>query len=217
MSSSIRSRPDWIENLNDSDACAGWAAEAKAQKLTDLEFRYVLDELAYYSSLHFPNSDLRLSAADGAWFSDTLIDAETTKKLRDYAAVLESVPDRQKDWHPDVRSRMLNLIDPSLYPLIYDRSWLCRQSSTLPTAALTLESLGELPGSFEKWCETRRAAGDSGPEYYLPVVVKKQASYASDKFSRLPVLDCGNRLGQLVLATGSFGCGINRRIMKVIL
>ncbi|KAJ2860065.1 hypothetical protein GGH94_005741 [Coemansia aciculifera] len=186
MSSSIRSRPDWIENLNDSDACADWAAEAKAQKLTDLEFRYVLDELAYYSSLHFPNSDLRLSAADGAWFSDTLIDAEPTKKLRDYAAVLESVPDRQKDWHPDVRSRMLNLIDPSLYPLIYDRSWLCRQSSTLPTAALTLESLGELPGSFEKWCEPRRAASDSGPEYYLPVVVKKQASYASDKFNWLP-------------------------------
>ncbi|KAJ2751495.1 hypothetical protein GGI19_004446 [Coemansia pectinata] len=160
MSSSIRSRPDWIENLNDSDACADWAAEAKAQKLTDLEFRYVLDVLAYYSSLHFPNSDLRFSAADGAWFSDTLIDAETTKKLRDYAAVLESVPDLQKDWHPDVRSRMLNLIDPSLYPLIYDRSWLCRQSST--------------------------AAGDSGPEYYLPVVVKKQALYASDKFSWLP-------------------------------
>ncbi|KAJ2054800.1 hypothetical protein GGI17_006794 [Coemansia sp. S146] len=92
MSSDIRARPDWIETLNDADACAGWAAEAKAQTVTDLEFRYVLDELAYYSSPHLPGSNLKPGAADGVWFSDTLIDSETTEKLRDYAAILENIP-----------------------------------------------------------------------------------------------------------------------------
>ncbi|KAJ2839250.1 hypothetical protein FBU31_000734, partial [Coemansia sp. 'formosensis'] len=157
MSSAIRARPDWMDTLNDADTRSGWAAEAKDLKVTDLEFRYVLDELAYYSSLHSPDSSLRLSAADGVWFSDTLIDAETTKGLKDYAVILENVPDRQKDWHPAAQTRTLNLIDPSLYPLIYGRSWLHREPSTSPQAFLTLDTLEELPGSLEKWRQAQWA------------------------------------------------------------
>ncbi|KAJ2744010.1 hypothetical protein GGI20_003310 [Coemansia sp. BCRC 34301] len=33
--------------------------------------------------------------------SDLLVNAETTNKLKEYAAILEDVPSRQKDWHPD--------------------------------------------------------------------------------------------------------------------
>ncbi|KAJ1670291.1 hypothetical protein GGF38_001629, partial [Coemansia sp. RSA 25] len=102
-----------METLRDAETCAVWAAEARAKELTDVEFRYVLDELEYYSSLHPPGSNVRLSAADGVWFSDSLIDTATTNELKEYAAILESTPSRQKDWHPDDRSRMLNLIDPS--------------------------------------------------------------------------------------------------------
>ncbi|KAJ2444206.1 hypothetical protein GGI03_007868, partial [Coemansia sp. RSA 2337] len=119
MSRDIRTEPDWIETLNNAETRASWAAEAKAQELTDVEFEYVLDELAYYSSLHFPDGSAKLSAADGVWFSDTLVDTETIDGLRNYAAILEGVPDRQKDWYPEGQSRVLNLVDPSLYPLIY--------------------------------------------------------------------------------------------------
>ncbi|KAJ2822563.1 hypothetical protein FBU31_004554, partial [Coemansia sp. 'formosensis'] len=186
MSRAIRARPDWMDTLNDADTRAGWAAEARALNVTDLEFRYVLDELAYYSSLHSPDSNLRLSAADGVWFSDTLIDAETTKGLKDYAVILENVPDRQKDWHPAARTRTLNLIDPSLYPLIYGRSWLRRESSTSARVTHTLDTPGELPGSLEKWRQAQWAPEALKSECYIPVINKKQASYASDKFSWLP-------------------------------
>ncbi|KAJ2030620.1 hypothetical protein GGI03_002866 [Coemansia sp. RSA 2337] len=165
MSSDIRSKSDWIDSLNDADARAGWAAESKAKELTDVEFAYVMDELAYYASLHPPDSKIRLSAAGGVWFSDALVDAETTSELRDYAAILESVPDRQKDWHPNDRSRVLNLIDPSLYPLIYSRSRLCRQTSTLPHAILKPEKAGEFPGSLDKW---RRAVIMMKSLYWSP-------------------------------------------------
>ncbi|KAJ2054801.1 hypothetical protein GGI17_006795 [Coemansia sp. S146] len=81
---------------------------------------------------------------------------------------------------------MLNLIDPSLYLLIYDRSWLCRRSSTSPSAALTLKIFGELPGSFEKRREALNGTGGSRLEYYLSNIVYKKTAYASDKFSWLP-------------------------------
>ncbi|KAJ2442599.1 hypothetical protein GGF42_006900 [Coemansia sp. RSA 2424] len=142
-----------MEALKDAETCAVWATEAKAKKLTDIEFRYVLDELAYYSSLHPPDGNARLSAADGVWFSDSLIDLEMTNELKNHAAILASAPDHQRDWYPNGESRMLNLIDPSLFPLIYSRSKLCRQSSMSVQASFKVEVPGEFPGSIDKWRE----------------------------------------------------------------
>ncbi|KAJ2449691.1 hypothetical protein GGF42_004695, partial [Coemansia sp. RSA 2424] len=153
LSSAIRAKPDWIETLKDAETCADWAAEAKAKELTDVEFRYVLDELAYYSSLHPPSSNVKLSSADGVWLSDSLIDLETTNELKECAAILESTPTNQKDWHPDGESRMLNLIDPSLFPLIYARSKLYRQTCTSPQESLKAKALEASPGSRDKWHE----------------------------------------------------------------
>ncbi|KAJ2253773.1 hypothetical protein GGI13_002517 [Coemansia sp. RSA 455] len=186
MSSSIRSKPDWIETINDATTRAGWTAEAEAKRLTDVEFAYVLDELAYYASLHLPGSNIRLSAADGVWFSDALVDAETTNELKDYAAFLESVPDRQKDWHPNEQSRVLNLVDPSLYPLIYSCSRLCRQTSTLSHAILKPEKVGEFPGSLDEWRKALHVGEDGESDYYLPIWDWRYGTYVSEKFSWLP-------------------------------
>ncbi|KAJ2871501.1 hypothetical protein GGH93_004778 [Coemansia aciculifera] len=188
MSSDIRSKSDWMEMIHDADTRTGWTVEAKAKELTDVEFAYVLDELVYYASLHPPGSNIRLSAADGVWFSDALIDADATNELRDYAAILENVPDRQKDWYPKDRSRVLNLIDPSLFPLIYSRSKLFRQTSTSPQAALKLEDVGEFPGSPEGWHNAINFVEDGESEYYIPLPAgdNQYGYYSSDKFSWLP-------------------------------
>ncbi|KAJ2825198.1 hypothetical protein GGI24_003226, partial [Coemansia furcata] len=186
MSSDVRSKPDWVETISDTSIRAAWAAEAKAKKLTDIELAYVLDELVYYASLHPPDSNLRLSAADGVWFSDTLIDADTRTRLNDYAAILESAPDRQKDWYPNDHSRVLNLIDPSLYPLIYSRSKLCLQTSSSPQAALKIGHLGEFPGSRVGWRKALSATDDCESNYYLPTRLRQYRSYSSIAFSWLP-------------------------------
>ncbi|KAJ2640685.1 hypothetical protein GGF44_002475 [Coemansia sp. RSA 1694] len=170
-----------METLKDAETCAVWAAEAKAKELTDVEFRYVLDELAYYSSLHPPSSNVKLSSADGVWLSDSLIDTATTNELKEYAAILESTPTNQKDWHPDGESRMLNLIDPSLFPLIYSRSKLYRQTCTSPQESLKAEALEASPGSRAKWHEAL-----SGSGYCIPTIGLFHSRTVSDKFSWLP-------------------------------
>ncbi|KAJ2031502.1 hypothetical protein IWW57_000683 [Coemansia sp. S610] len=186
LSSDLRSKPDWVETISDADTRASWATEAKAKELTDVEFKYVLDELAYYASLHSPESNVRFSAADGVWFSDTLIDTEITGELKGYAAILESVPDRLKDWYPNSRSRILNLIDPLLYPLDYTRSRMCRQTSTSPQAALSLENARELPGSLDEWCKAVNDNKDGCPYYYKLAGERRYVTYFSDRFSWLP-------------------------------
>ncbi|KAJ2064684.1 hypothetical protein GGI17_000826 [Coemansia sp. S146] len=199
MSRDIRTKPDWIETLNNVEMRTNWAAKAKAQALTDVEFEYVLDELAYYSSLHSPDSDAKLSTADGVWFSDMLIDAETTNGLKQYAAILEGVPDHQKDWYPEGQSRVLNLIDPSLYPLIYSRSWLCRQPSTSPHAALALDAPREFPGSVEMWRQALSDTGDSELDYYLPVIDDCSNACESRGFGWLPSEFCVDDNGAVTI------------------
>ncbi|KAJ2448034.1 hypothetical protein GGF42_005255 [Coemansia sp. RSA 2424] len=181
MSSTIRAKPDWMETLRDAETCAVWAAEAKAKELTDVEFRYVLDELAYYSSLHHPGSNVRLSAADGVWLSDSLIDTATTNALKEYATMLESTASRQKDWHPDGESRVLNLIDPSLFPLIYSRSKLCRHTCMSPQAALNPGAPGEFPGSRNKWHDALKGSG-----YYIPPLPLRYMYSDLNNFCWLP-------------------------------
>ncbi len=54
--------------------------------------------------------------------SDTAISSELKEALRAGAAALEDVPDKFKDWHPGSDGKMLDLVHPSLFPLIYGRS-----------------------------------------------------------------------------------------------
>ncbi|KAJ2043631.1 hypothetical protein GGI08_007350, partial [Coemansia sp. S2] len=181
VSSTIRSKPGWMEAFNGKVTCLSWADEANDKELTDVEFCYVLDELRYYKSLSPPGSNIRLSAADGVWISDTLIDAEIMKKLREHATILESVPDRQKDWHPNSQPRVLNLIDPSLYPLVYCQSRLCRQSSSSAQASLMSDKPVEYPRSLCRWREILSDASESGPTCYLPPALPREEDYSSEE------------------------------------
>lgn len=54
--------------------------------------------------------------------SDSLIDEELKEAFRAAAASLEEVPEHQRDWHPGSKGKVLDLVHPSLYPLLYGRS-----------------------------------------------------------------------------------------------
>ncbi|KAJ2491495.1 hypothetical protein IWW37_002270 [Coemansia sp. RSA 2050] len=160
MSSTIRAKPDWVCKSQDTWAVEAWKAEARAQALTNLELDYVFAELDYYASLHSSDASIFLGAVDGVWCSDSLVDDKTVKALKDYAAILENVPDRDKDWHPNFGHRVLNLIDPSLYPLMYQCSSVLSESIASPLAALDLKSFGHFPATREKWSRTVNSSID---------------------------------------------------------
>jgi hypothetical protein len=63
--------------------------------------------------------------------SDTLVPESLRKNLIAAAAPLEAVPEKHKDWHPGSDGKVLDLVHPSLYPLIYGRS-LALKHGTVP-------------------------------------------------------------------------------------
>lgn len=54
--------------------------------------------------------------------SDTAISPELNEKLRAAVSPLEDIPPKLKDWHPGSDEKVLDLVHPSLFPLVYGRS-----------------------------------------------------------------------------------------------
>ena len=63
-----------------------------------------------------------IDANAAVFVSDTLVDHQLRQQLMTAAATLEAVPDAQKDWHPGSGNKVLDLVHPSLYSLVYGRS-----------------------------------------------------------------------------------------------
>ncbi|MFC9392579.1 DUF4246 domain-containing protein [Streptomyces sp. NPDC057027] len=117
-SSHLRAKPGWFDKMNDADVVARWTREALDQGLTEAQIRYVLAELAHYAALRDERTGIEVSAVDGVWHSDTLVDDKLRSRLRDAVRVLEEVPEAELDWHPGSDGQVLDLVHPSLFCLV---------------------------------------------------------------------------------------------------
>ncbi|MFI1458563.1 DUF4246 domain-containing protein [Streptomyces roseus] len=132
-SSHIRAKPGWFDKMNDADVVARWTREAVAQGLTEAQVRYVLAELAHYAALRDERTGVEVSAVDGVWQSDTLVDDELGSRLRAAVRVLEQVPAEEQDWHPGSDGQVLDLVHPSLFCLVRGVSGAPEQAWQNPT------------------------------------------------------------------------------------
>ncbi|MEU7025901.1 DUF4246 domain-containing protein [Streptomyces sp. NPDC046275] len=117
-SAHIREKPGWFEKMRDADVVARWTREAVEQGLTEAQVRYVLAELAHYAALRDGATGIEVSAVDGVWHSDTLVDEELRRRLGEAVRVLEEVPEAERDWHPGSDGQVLDLVHPSLFCLV---------------------------------------------------------------------------------------------------
>ncbi|KAJ3569057.1 hypothetical protein NP233_g5305 [Leucocoprinus birnbaumii] len=62
--------------------------------------------------------------------SDTAIPSELKLLLKSAFVPLESVPEDERDWHPGSNEQVLDLVHPSLFPLVYDLSRILPDSTT---------------------------------------------------------------------------------------
>jgi hypothetical protein len=65
--------------------------------------------------------------------SDSILTSELTNALKAAVRPLEDVPEKHKDWHPGSGGKVLDLVHPSLFPLVYGRSRI------LPSGTVSIE------------------------------------------------------------------------------
>ena len=83
---------------------------------------WVIDELRYKATLH-QDIDAVVVYTGHVVKSDTIVPESLRLELQTAVAeLLENVPDKYKDWHPGSNGKVLDLVHPSLYPLVYGRT-----------------------------------------------------------------------------------------------
>ncbi|GIZ41376.1 hypothetical protein CKM354_000468200 [Cercospora kikuchii] len=127
----ITDKPEWDRKVFDDKIVAKWRAEALAANadaepervLTEKAIDYCIEEIRDHASKLKEIQMVPAVDANGVVYkSDTLVTAEMKEALRSAAAPLEDVPDDKKDWHPHSGEQVLDLVHPSLFPLLYGRS-----------------------------------------------------------------------------------------------
>ena len=63
-----------------------------------------------------------IDAEATVYMSDTAVSLKTKRKLRAAVTPLEDVPEAKKDWHPGSDSKVVDLVLPSLCPLVYGKT-----------------------------------------------------------------------------------------------
>lgn len=104
---------------SDSNA-SQWSAYHAPMNISPKMFDWAIAEVRYKAEL-FKRFDC-VEALDGVWKSDTIVGEDLRKALEKAVEPLEDVPADKKDWHPGSNSQVLDLVHPSIYPLVYGQS-----------------------------------------------------------------------------------------------
>ncbi|HET9383241.1 MAG TPA: DUF4246 domain-containing protein [Streptomyces sp.] len=189
----IREKPGWRDKMNDAGIVARWTEEAVAQGLTEAQVGYVLAELRHYAALRDGETGAEVSAVDGVWQSDTLVDDKLRSRLREAVRVLEEVPEAELDWHPGSDGQVLDLVHPSLFCLVREVSGAPERAWRNPTNHYSKYEFSE---RFQ-WLPTDVDVRDDGAVTFRsyvnnvhPETHRELASVLPDVFARFrPLLE----------------------------
>lgn len=96
---------------------------------TDQMASYCIDELKYKAEIYRDVGFTRIFNGD-VIKSDSAIPTELQSSLKSAVAPLEDVPNHKQDWHPGSDEQVLDLVHPSLFPLVYGLSRILRDDVT---------------------------------------------------------------------------------------
>ncbi|KAJ2705922.1 hypothetical protein FB645_002009 [Coemansia sp. IMI 203386] len=173
-SAELRSTPDWLNKIVDKNTRTRWIGKIKCENgLNNKQASYVIAELFYYAKLQAAarccGGNARLSVVDMVWYTDIPEDSDLAQEFNaSLSKMLETMP-KAHYYRPvsDEDDRVSEqIVDPSLYSLVYDSTPILEKPMTSPQEALCLPSFGTVPGSIEGWkkavCELNASMVEKG-------------------------------------------------------
>ncbi|EDR09860.1 uncharacterized protein LACBIDRAFT_318108 [Laccaria bicolor S238N-H82] len=147
----LTDKPGWDKKVFDSTITTKWKEEALSQAqpassdasippnvsegagkidMTEKMVDWCIAELQFKAKAFQENGGLVSVYNGDVVKSDIAIPPELQASLRAAVAPLEDIPDRLKDWHPGSDDVVLDLVHPSLFPLVYGRSKILKEGVT---------------------------------------------------------------------------------------
>lgn len=120
----VTDKPDWNLKVHDEGIVAKWQAESTSNPSNAISakaFQWCIDELRDRATA-FEKDGLIRTLEGGARVvkSDTVIDENLRNELR--KAIEPLLAGSDKDWHPNSNEQVLNLVHPSLFPVVYGKT-----------------------------------------------------------------------------------------------
>lgn len=145
-SNAIREKDLWWTKYKNPVIAARWKRELQEGDipLTEDQIRFIFQELEWYADLRQQQLDKGVEipieiAVDGTRRADGLIPPSLKEELLACVAKLMDVPEHLKDWHPGSKKQVLDLVHPSLFPVIAGHT---RVANDMPISAPCLEWIG---------------------------------------------------------------------------
>ncbi|KAJ4997726.1 hypothetical protein K4K48_006542 [Colletotrichum sp. SAR 10_66] len=132
----LSDKPEWWRKVQDDEIAGKWKKEAlsmdwtlylKHADFTPAMADACISELKKKAVLYektglMPVLDYSIAVIK----SDAIMTPDMAASLRKGVKPLEEVPAEDKDWHPNSNEQVLDLVHPSLWPLMYGRSRVLR-------------------------------------------------------------------------------------------
>ncbi|KAI8265544.1 hypothetical protein K4K58_011222 [Colletotrichum sp. SAR11_239] len=132
----LSDKPEWWRKVQDDEIAGKWKKEAlsmdwtlylKHADFTPAMADACISELKKKAVLYeqtglMPVLDYSIAVIK----SDVIMTPDMAASLRKGVKPLEEVPTEDKDWHPNSNEQVLDLVHPSLWPLMYGRSRVLR-------------------------------------------------------------------------------------------
>ncbi|KAH6684976.1 hypothetical protein F5X68DRAFT_21397 [Plectosphaerella plurivora] len=150
----ITNKPNWNTKVFDDEILAKWKVEVdqapwkevtgflEGGPCSDGMWHFIVKELQHKAKLFEATGIIPIFDTDNTVIkSDTLVDDQLKLELRRAVAILEDGP---KDWHPRSDGKVLDLVHPSLWPLIYGRSRITADGPITLDSCLDKCGIGEV-------------------------------------------------------------------------
>lgn len=130
----LTDKPDWHKKVFDDEIIAKWKQEACAMPLiSEPAWDWCLTELRDKAKrFERIGRVLVLDAGSRLSKSDQRVSEALRQELKDAVKPLLDRPDAERDWHPGSGDKVLNLVHPSLFPLVYGRTKVLLNGGKVP-------------------------------------------------------------------------------------
>lgn len=132
MVNSITDKPEWWTKVKNPEIVAKWKAEALAadwsfinrfanitEGVVDAAIREIEAKAELYDKTGLiPVFDYNACVVK----NDKLLTDDLIAELKTAVSSFENVPDSEKDWHPGSNNQVLDLVHPSLWPIVYGKT-----------------------------------------------------------------------------------------------
>ncbi|KAJ5952512.1 uncharacterized protein N7479_010925 [Penicillium vulpinum] len=119
----ITDKSDWDKKVFDSHITSKWREEVakSGQDVTPKMMNWIIKELQWKAGIFQKTGHVTVFDS-GVVKSDSAISRQLQQELRQAAALFEKVPEAQRDYHPGSDQKVVNLVHPSLFPIVYGRT-----------------------------------------------------------------------------------------------